>query len=67
MTTECIHHWIIEMPDGPVSIGTCKKCGREREYENFKYGEYNSRPTTRPPVEDQSTLIWSESREKRTY
>ena len=30
----CVHWERIDFPDGPISIGTCKKCGREREYEN---------------------------------
>ena len=30
----CRHHDVIEFPDGPISIGRCQKCGREKEYEN---------------------------------
>jgi len=30
----CAHHWVIETPSGPVSQGTCKVCGEEREFEN---------------------------------
>ena len=22
--TDCMHHWIIDQPNGPTSIGTCK-------------------------------------------
>ena len=28
----CTHHWIIETPDGPVSIGRCKLCRKVREF-----------------------------------
>ena len=30
----CTHHWVIETPHGPVSIGRCKLCGEEREFNN---------------------------------
>ncbi len=30
----CSHHWVIQTPDGPVSIGRCKVCGEEREFNN---------------------------------
>ena len=28
------HHWLIESPNGPTSIGTCKVCGTVREFKN---------------------------------
>lgn len=31
----CAHHWIIETPNGPVSTGTCKKCGATKEFNNW--------------------------------
>ena len=30
----CVHYWLIESPNGPTSIGTCKGCGEEREFRN---------------------------------
>ena len=30
----CRHYWLIESPNGPISIGTCKHCGEEREFRN---------------------------------
>ncbi len=30
----CTHHWILESPDGPECLGTCKKCGETRTYSN---------------------------------
>ena len=24
---KCIHHWIVDSADGPVSEGKCKRCG----------------------------------------
>ena len=32
--TTCIHHWIIEAQEGPVSIGVCKHCGDIRKFNN---------------------------------
>ena len=32
---ECVHHWVIEPPEGPVSKGVCKICGAEREFDNY--------------------------------
>ena len=29
------HRWRIPEPDGPVSIGTCKVCGAEKEFRNW--------------------------------
>jgi len=31
----CIHHWVIEPPEGPVSKGVCRKCGQERQFDNY--------------------------------
>ena len=32
---ECMHHWVIDTPSGPVSHGTCKRCGEAREFRNY--------------------------------
>ena len=31
----CIHHWLIDPPDSPTSMGVCLKCGAEREFRNY--------------------------------
>ena len=31
---QCVHHWIIDPPEGPVSKGACKLCGEEKEFPN---------------------------------
>ena len=31
----CQHHWLIESPNGPVSMGVCRLCGAEREFHNY--------------------------------
>ncbi|HJN93161.1 MAG TPA: hypothetical protein QGF05_10640 [Dehalococcoidia bacterium] len=28
------HHWLIEAPNGPVSAGKCKLCGKLRKFPN---------------------------------
>ncbi len=32
--TACRHHWIIDTPTGPVSVGVCRLCGAVREFRN---------------------------------
>jgi hypothetical protein len=31
---QCVHHWIIDFPDGPTSFGKCKLCGATAEFTN---------------------------------
>jgi hypothetical protein len=33
-TGKCIHHWIIETPNGRESSGACKRCGLKRAFAN---------------------------------
>lgn len=28
------HHWLIEAPNGPTSVGKCKTCGRRKDFPN---------------------------------
>lgn len=30
----CSHHWVIESANGPLSEGTCQRCGEKREFKN---------------------------------
>jgi len=30
----CIHHWIIDTPDGQTSYGKCRICGAVTEFSN---------------------------------
>ena len=30
----CHHHWVIDAPNGPKSLGHCKLCGRTRKFLN---------------------------------
>ncbi len=30
----CGHFWVIEVANGPTSIGTCKYCGEKKEFYN---------------------------------
>ncbi len=36
----CQHHWVIDPPDGPVSKGTCRSCGEERDFPNYIEGRW---------------------------
>ena len=33
-TSKCVHHWIIETPNGRESRGVCKRCGRKGRFAN---------------------------------
>ena len=30
----CIHHWVLETPNGPWTNGNCKKCGENEKFSN---------------------------------
>ena len=30
----CVHYWIIDEPEGPISQGVCRICGAQREFSN---------------------------------
>ncbi|MBM3140281.1 MAG: hypothetical protein FJZ92_08735 [Chloroflexi bacterium] len=30
----CVHHWIIEAPNGRESRGVCRNCGRQKSFVN---------------------------------
>ncbi len=30
----CTHYWVIDVPNGPISRGTCKVCGEVRYFNN---------------------------------
>ena len=32
--SNCAHHWVIAVPDGPTSEGVCRRCGQQREFMN---------------------------------
>ena len=32
--SDCNHHWVIESPNGPTSVGRCRDCGERREFKN---------------------------------
>ena len=31
----CRHHWVIQAATGPVSFGSCRLCGRAKEFKNY--------------------------------
>ena len=32
--SDCAHHWAISSPNGPTSLGSCKRCGETKEFKN---------------------------------
>jgi hypothetical protein len=30
----CAHHWVIAVPNGPISEGVCQGCGQVRQFNN---------------------------------
>ena len=32
LTQECVHHWVLGLPDDDVIRARCKRCGATREY-----------------------------------
>ena len=36
--SDCMHHWVIESPNGPTSQGVCKLCGALGEFRNSMPG-----------------------------
>jgi hypothetical protein len=34
LESDCNHHWVIDSPNGPTSVGTCRTCGELREFKN---------------------------------
>lgn len=33
--TACVHHYLIDSPDGPTSAARCRRCGARREFQNW--------------------------------
>lgn len=46
----CTHHWVIEPPNGAVSVGKCRHCGERREFRNsYEYSSwYGTKNTDKP-------------------
>ena len=46
IATDCVHHWILEEPNGVVGSGTCKKCHSTKSFRFYEPMEnvYNLGP-----------------------
>ena len=54
-------HWVIEPPNGPTSLGKCKKCGKEKEFRNsFEYNTWHGAK----PVESKNNFDKKEDSSK---
>ena len=53
---QCRHYWMIEIANGPSSQGSCKYCGKTREFLNafpdFNPLKKNSNPLKLPKIPD---------------
>ena len=48
--TGCSHHWLIEPPNGAVSVGKCRLCGESREFRNsYEYSSWYGAKTPPKP------------------
>ena len=45
VATPCVHHWLIETPDGPVSKGVCKYCRAEKYFDNILQDRFSTEST----------------------
>ena len=45
----CVHHWVIDPPNGAVSQGSCKVCGDKKEFRNsFEYSSWYGNKSPAP-------------------
>jgi hypothetical protein len=45
----CVHHWVIDPPNGAVSEGRCKSCGEKKEFRNsFEYSSWYGNKSPAP-------------------
>jgi hypothetical protein len=45
----CVHHWVIDPPNGAVSEGRCKSCGEKKEFRNsFEYSSWYGNKSPSP-------------------
>jgi hypothetical protein len=61
----CHHFWVIEVANGPSSVGTCKYCGEKKEFLNafptFNLLRKNGNPLRLPKLSDVEIAKDSES------
>ena len=52
---------MIDPPDGPISRSYCKLCRiRGRQYQNYRFPDYNNEPLQKTPIPYQQEQIWDE-------
>jgi len=52
---ECVHHWVLDQPNGPTSSGRCKHCGTKEEFRNSMQGSGWDRSGQARKAKQQST------------
>ena len=62
---KCHHFWVIDVANGPSSMGTCKYCGEKREFLNafpvFNPLRKNANPLALPKLREVEIEKGSES------
>ena len=43
----CVHHWVLDQPNGPLSAALCKLCGGKEEFPNSLAGSNWTKPSAR--------------------
>ncbi|MGI8549911.1 MAG: hypothetical protein ACR2PL_03785 [Dehalococcoidia bacterium] len=49
-TPECVHHWLLIVPDGDEVQGTCRSCGATRAFTNQRRAGTSRWLRTNPPA-----------------
>ena len=50
----CAHHWVIAVPNGPISEGTCQRCGHQKGFQNSIHE--NRWPSNKAPTPTHSAV-----------
>jgi hypothetical protein len=37
--SQCVHHWRLTEPDGPIADGKCLRCGASRRFSTVFFGD----------------------------
>ena len=62
---KCVHHWEIEIPNGPVSEGVCKNCGATREFLNSMFSTAHHITLEKEQGDDFTTIEQTEKKWNR--
>ena len=57
---DCIHHWLIEPSNGPMSTGVCKNCTSQKLFKTSIFNEKNGLSLEKEQKDDkkESRVAW---------